>query len=172
MTLKCGWQLLSRMAMVGGSVLAGLIFASCEQRLPSRAEIRAGGDTTVTIRTSQAFATPAPNLTGDRLARHLKGDAEFEAKFVTPPAEINAGLGPHFNNVSCINCHLGDGRGRPDHVDGSLSSLFLRVSLPGEGPYGGPKPVPGFGLQLADRATYGVVAEGKMEVEYREIPVT
>ena len=53
-----------------------------------------GGETTVFDATSHAFSTPAPNLSADGLAKHLAGDVEFEAVFVTVPAEVNPGLGP------------------------------------------------------------------------------
>ena len=74
-----------------------------------------GGDTTVFDATSHAFSMPTPNLSADGLAKHLAGDVEFEAVFVTVPAEVNPGLGPVYNNISCINCHVRDGRGAHRH---------------------------------------------------------
>ncbi len=132
----------------------------------------AGGDLTVTVTSSEAYAIPAPNLSPERLEKHLAGDLDFEAKFVTAPAPVNPGLGPHFNNVSCINCHARDGRGRPDKIGTALSSLFLRVSLPGTTPQGGPVPVPGIGTQIADRANYGKQAEAEIDVTYEEFEVS
>ena len=72
-----------------------------------------GGETTIFDASSHAFSIPAPNLSTAALEKHLNGDVEFEAVFVTAPAVVNPGLGPIYNNVSCINCHSRDGRGRP-----------------------------------------------------------
>ena len=120
----------------------------------------AGGATTVFSFNSNAFSTPAPNLTAEGLARHLEGDAAFEAVFVTAPAPVQGGLGPLFNQASCIACHARDGRSR--------ESLLLRLSLDGAGPNGGPRPVPGFGGQLQDRAIWGFAPEGRVVVTYTE----
>jgi len=132
-----------------------------------------GGDTTIPDASSQAYSFPAPNLSPEALEQHLEGDFDFETPFVTAPAEHQAGLGPRFNNTSCINCHVNDGRGRPDKIGTSLSSLLLRVSLPGENAAtGGPKPVPGIGTQLADRAVYGEEADGQFRIEYEPVAVS
>ena len=129
-----------------------------------------GGETTVFDATSHAFSTPAPNLSADGLATHLEGDVEFEAVFVTVPAEVNPGLGPVYNNISCINCHARDGRGRAPTSGEKLTSMLFRVSLPN--PEGdvthGPVPVPGFGTQLNNRAIFGVPPEGTVTINYTE----
>ena len=133
-----------------------------------------GGETTVFDATSHAFSTPAPNLSGDGLAKHLDGDLEFEAVFVTVPAEVNPGLGPVYNNISCINCHARDGRGRAPTSGEKLTSLLFRVSLPNPESDGtqGPVPVPGFGTQLNNRAIYGVPPEGTVTIDYTEGELT
>jgi len=132
-----------------------------------------GGATTIDDASSQAFSFPAPNLSPEALEQHLEGDFDFETPFVTAPAEHQAGLGPKFNNTSCINCHVNDGRGRPDKIGTPLSSLLLRVSLPGKNPEtGGPKPVPGIGTQLADRAVYGEEPDGQFRIAYEPVGVT
>jgi CxxC motif-containing protein (DUF1111 family) len=130
----------------------------------------AGGETTIFNATSNAFSTPAPNLTGERLEKHLEGDAAFEAEFVAAPAEVNGGLGPVFNNNTCIVCHPRDGRGRPPFAGEKPASLFLRISLSGTNPNGtgGPHPVAGFGTQLFDKAIFGVQPLGEFMVSYAE----
>ena len=133
-----------------------------------------GGETTVFDATSHAFSTPAPNLSADGLAKHLEGDVEFEAVFVTVPAEVNPGLGPVYNNIACINCHARDGRGRAPTSGEKLTSMLFRVSLPN--PEGdvthGPVPVPGFGTQLNNRAIFGVPPEGTVTIDYTEGELT
>lgn len=62
---------------------------------------------------------PLPGLTGSELAAFVAGDEAFEARF-----SAGLGLGPLFTNVSCADCHSGDGRGRPE---ASFSMLVTRV---------------------------------------------
>ena len=133
-----------------------------------------GGETTVFDATSHAFSTPAPNLSADGLAKHLEGDVEFEAVFVTVPAEVNPGLGPVYNNISCINCHVRDGRGRAPTSGEKFTSMLFRVSLPNQDGdvTHGPAPVPGFGTQLNNRAIFGVPPEGTVTIDYSEGELT
>ena len=135
----------------------------------------AGGQTTVFDASSHAFSIPAPNLSPAAFEKHLEGDVEFEAVFVTAPAVVNPGLGPIYNNVSCINCHSRDGRGRPPGVDEGLVSLLFRLSLPkAEDSVDGkpPIPVPGFGTQLNNRAIVNASPEGKVKIDYTEQTLT
>ena len=134
-----------------------------------------GGETTVFDASSHAFSTPAPNLSPAAFEKHLEGDVEFEANFVTAPAVVNPGLGPIYNNISCINCHSRDGRGRPPKVDEKFVSMLFRISLPkladamdGQPPI----PVPGFGTQLNNRAIFGTAPEGKIKIDYTEQTLT
>jgi CxxC motif-containing protein (DUF1111 family) len=60
---------------------------------------------------ADVFDAPLPGLTGGEAAVFARGDAEFERRF--SPAE---GLGPIFNNASCVSCHSGDGRGFLDNA--------------------------------------------------------
>ncbi len=130
-----------------------------------------GGDTTVFTETSTAFETPAPNLEGERLDLHLAGDVAFEDVFVTAPAPVNSGLGPIFNNSSCIRCHARDGRGRAAIPGEEQESIFLRISI-GNDPLTGPMPADSFGLQLQHRAVFGVEPEVSVDVSYEESEVT
>lgn len=129
-----------------------------------------GGETTIFDETSQAFATPAPNLSANMLEKHLAGDVDFEAAFIKAPAPINSGLGPIFNNNSCVNCHPFDGRGKPPLAGERMETMFLRVSIAGTNPNvpNGPNPVPGFGLQFQQNALFDVNAEGDTYVFYSE----
>lgn len=129
---------------------------------------KAGGETTVFVRTSQAFGLPAPNLSSEHLAKHLLGDVGFESQFVAGPAPKNGGLGPIFNNTSCNGCHPSDGRASfPENIN-SLSGLFYKISVPGTDEHEGPAPVPGFGTQLQHQSIYGFQAEGKMNIVFQE----
>ncbi len=132
---------------------------------------RAGGATTIDDRTTEAFGFPAPNLDDADLARHLDGDVRFEASFVTPPAEVNPGLGPLYNHTACVRCHVRDGRGLPVAGPGPLGTqLVVRVSVHGEAPVtGAPLPAPGLGTQLQDRAVYGATPEATVAIDWVEV---
>ncbi|WP_410880283.1 di-heme oxidoredictase family protein [Myroides sp. DW712] len=160
-----------------GLLFLSPLFISCSsddsadyKELPSLLERQlAGGETTVFINTSNAYGTPAANLVGADLALHLTGDLLFESVYVTPPNKVNGGLGPIFNNSSCISCHPKDGRA-PFPTDlNTRSGFFMRVSLPGIAENGGPVPVPGFGLQIQNQAVFGVEPEAQFHVTYSTI---
>ena len=124
--------------------------------VPTPDKALSGGDATVFDASSQAFEMPIPTLSPDERDKFFAGDAAFEQVFVTPPADVNAGVGPVFSHTSCIGCHLRDGRGRG--AFGSeppfVGSMLMRVSIPGFTAHGGPAPVPGFGTQLGDRSKF------------------
>lgn len=135
-------------------------------------EYYAGGETTIFTANAFAFSTPAPNLTDAHLNTHLDGDAEFEISFVSAPADFAYGLGSVYNNKSCIACHPADGRApRPDNIN-DFSGFFLRASMPGQDPHGGPMAVPGFGTQIQNQALFGLEPEAEFEVTYIESEVT
>lgn len=132
----------------------------------------AGGDTTVFDASSHAYSMPAPNLDEEGLELHLEGDAQFEAVFVTAPAEVNSGLGPLFNSASCVFCHPRDGRAPAPMQGGPLGSALIRLSLPDDMQNGGaPTPVPGYGGQLNDRAIINSEPEATVAVHYRIVVV-
>ena len=174
-------------ALVAGIALSKTLSHNWQPQL-------AGGETTVFSRTSRGFEQPAPNLTAAELDLHVEGDRAFEAVFVTPPAPVNAGLGPLFNNASCVGCHTRDGRGMP--VKGQM---LVRVSLtPGhptvaqaDAPVsaggsnrqqesiflshteasvtlGNAPPVPGLETQIQDQAVYGYKPEADVELTWQE----
>ncbi len=160
-----------------------ILLSACDSESPIAVESRpvsrtnefSGGETTIFDASSHAFSIPAPNLSTAALEKHLEGDVEFEAVFVTAPAVVNPGLGPIYNNVSCINCHSRDGRGRPPGSDEGLVSLLFRISLlNAQNSADGtpPTPVPGFGTQLNNRAIVNVNPEGKVEINYTEQALT
>lgn len=134
--------------------------------------ILAGGGTTIFESGLFSFDNPAPNLNSANLEGHLSGDAEFEQAFVTAPATVNPGLGAQFNNTSCIACHPKDGRAPFPQDLNTVTGFFLRVSIPGSNPHGGPNPAPGFGDQLAQNAIFGKQPEVQFGVSYQDVPVT
>ena len=146
--------------------------AGCDDDPAAVERTLAGGDLTVFERTSNGFSAPAPPLSDDELDRHLDGDVDFEAVFVSAPAPVNAGLGPIFNHNSCAGCHVRDGRGLAQAGLGPvLSPLLVRVSLPEGEPAdpGGAVPVPGLGTQLQDHAVFGHTPEAHIAIRYEDV---
>jgi CxxC motif-containing protein (DUF1111 family) len=127
-----------------------------------------GGSQTVFDNGAGAFSAAFPSMTSAHDAVHEVGDVGFSQTFVTAPALVNPGLGPIFNNVSCTSCHINDGRGKPPAGTEQISSLLIRVSIPGADDHGGPNPVPGFGVQLQQRNIYGKTAEAQVMITYTE----
>ncbi|MCB0420862.1 MAG: thiol oxidoreductase [Bdellovibrionales bacterium] len=124
--------------------------------------------------TSHGFRFPAPGLTSEELELHLKGDADFEANFSDDPHRPEFGLGPVFNNTSCMACHNRDGRGslpvglRDDRWTRlhQNEAIFLRISIENEeilsrlpseeNKYNAPVAVPGFSTQLFHLGSYSL----------------
>ncbi len=128
-----------------------------------------GGVQTIFDESAGAFSAIFPFISESNEAIHELGDAAFEETFVSAPAPVNPGLGPVFNNVSCSSCHIADGRGRaPLSSSELLTSMLIRVSIPGADIHGGPNPVPGFGAQLQQRAIVGMMPEASVSVSYNE----
>ena len=136
----------------------------------------AGGATTTTDFSSLGLIQPASNLSGDDLTQHMQGKEVFQRIFTLHE------VAPLWNNVRCESCHLGGGRAgipKVNAVTGVLTpQLLFRVSLPGTGPHGEPRPVPGFGDQIqplmvvqgvdAQDETRGASQEGNVRVTYTD----
>ncbi|WP_240359692.1 di-heme oxidoredictase family protein [Pyxidicoccus trucidator] len=137
-------------------------------------EEKPGGDTSVVVTGAAAFTKPAANLVLARRAEFFVGESVFEANWVgaggTQPERD--GLGPLFHSVSCLACHLGNGRGRPPEEGEVADTLLVRLSVPGTDALGEPKPEPTYGDQLQPRGGGGVSAEGQVRVLWTEVPGT
>lgn len=130
-----------------------------------------GGLATAFDETSKSFGHMVTGLGERDDFVHGLGDASFGKTFVSAPAPINSGLGPVFNNVSCISCHHNDGKGTP--TAGFVnSSLLFRLSIPGKDIHGGPLLIDGYGAQLQDVAIFGKQPEANVSISYSDLPVT
>lgn len=135
-------------------------------------DAHSGGTATVFIHSRDAFARPLANLPTVELRRFAFGNKMFNTNWVQAPASVTSldGLGPTFNRVSCSGCHFKDGRGRPPFtVDEPMTSMLLRLSIPGEAADGGPNPHPVYGGQLNPLAIGDVPSEGKAVITYENI---
>lgn len=121
--------------------------------------------------TRDAFSQPVSGLSeADRL-KFFKGRGLVRQVWTIPPSENReiSGLGPLYNRISCIACHIGNGRGfAPGNPDEPMRTMLVRLSIPGVDKNGGPKPHPTYGGQLNEHGVPGVAGEGRAEVSYIE----
>jgi CxxC motif-containing protein (DUF1111 family) len=144
----------------------------------------AGKGTTEFAASQDSFSHFLDNLSFEQEEQFKLGNALFRKIWVSSPSSTQAsdGLGPLFNARGCQSCHLKDGRGHPPFPGEAESvSMFLRLSVPpGEtdtrlamdGVIAGEVGDPVYGLQLQDFAVPGLPAEGRMSIDYTEVPVT
>lgn len=162
---------LARIACLAGLLVHGPSFAY-RIDLDYVMATQSGGETTVNFpgESALAYRNPSANLSSDEKARHLVGDAFFERNFVSDSTAELHGLGPVYNNTSCIACHSRDGRGAPPVVFPGKDwvqlkqneSILLRLSIEDGQPvprdassgWGTPRPVPDFGDQLFHLSNY------------------
>jgi len=155
------------------AIITGLALAAGCATEPAAepGEELSGGGATVFDVSAAAFGHPLPDLDRDAERRFFRGRALFRDEWVTAPASTNTrdGLGPLFNTRACESCHDGDGRGRPPEPGEAMTSMLIRLSVPGAVDDGGPLAEPRYGGQLQPFAIAGVPAEGKAVVTYTEV---
>lgn len=142
-----------------------IFISSCKKDnngLTEDADVNLGGETTTNVSFINTFQIPAPNLSATELDLHRAGDKAFADIFVTAPNIVNQGLGPIFNQNSCENCHVANGRSPFPSSTSDLRGLLFRLSVPGINIHNGPVAVPGFGGQLQNKATFGIQAEASI----------
>jgi CxxC motif-containing protein (DUF1111 family) len=141
---------------------------------PSAAELTAqGGDATVDLGGSGAFAQPVPGLDGEQRTTFAVGNNFFNDNWVTAPASTTGrdGLGPLFNAHSCSSCHFRDGRARPpEDGDDPERGLLFRLAIADADDV--PVPHRVLGGQLQDRAIRNVPVEGSVVITHTEQPGT
>jgi len=163
---------MSTRARLAFTLVASIAAAGCSgNATPSKpaddSVARSGGDGTTFTVGRNAFAQIAENVSGARRDPFFDGNSLFNRNWTTAPASTSAtdGLGPTFNARSCSGCHFKDGRGRPPFSeDEPMTSMLLRLSVPGTDEHGGPKPEPTYGGQLNPLGILGVPGEGDPRV--------
>jgi CxxC motif-containing protein (DUF1111 family) len=138
-------------------------------KAPGEGELSAGA-ATIFDETRNAFGQPVPNLADQHRARFFVGNSFFNENWIEAPSSVTTrdGLGPLFNARSCSSCHMRDGRGRPADHGQAMTTMLLRISLPGAGPHGAPRPDPVYGDQIQGSGLPKVVREAEVVVEYKE----
>jgi CxxC motif-containing protein (DUF1111 family) len=111
-----------------------------------------------------AYLQAVPGLEGTHKQLFRDGEKVFNTLWIAVPEDQISkwwdlsqpgpggsewGLGPTFLTQSCVSCHIQAGRGRASDVGGGpVFMQSLRLSIPGEGPHGGPNPEPNYGTQI------------------------
>lgn len=151
-------------SIVCGALAAMLCAVWADYRLP-------GGKTTVFDASREAFAQPVENLSPKDFARFFSGDTLFNTNWVNASSIVDGrdGLGPVFNTRSCSSCHFKDGRGQPPKSNEIPDGFLVRISLPGNGPKGDPRPHPIYGNQISVRALPKAKPEARVSLKYELI---
>lgn len=138
--------------------------ASASEVAPDFLVERLGGTTSAREFRGRPFNQSARSLSNKEFQRFGDGAVVFDAHFL--PED---GLGPVFNEDSCLSCHL-DGTetagGDAEASDEPGPGLLLRLSIPGVNEHGGPLAEPTYGVQLQNRAVKPAVREGSFTVEW------
>lgn len=156
-----------------GVASSGIDFTAAEP-----AEGLSGGTATNEKRLGRdAFSEPSSSMGFDKRRTFFLGNGLFHRRWGP-----DRGLGPRFNATSCHRCHVRDGRGRPpDAAEPASVSLVLRLSVPPRDAGQRERlaahriaavPEPVYGMQLQTSAIAGMRPEGRIAVEYEEMPVT
>jgi CxxC motif-containing protein (DUF1111 family) len=152
-------------------VIIAIATTMCRKATPideaSYDERLSGGMSTVFDETSNALSHPLPGLNERDMQVHELGDAGFSQTFVSDPAPNFGGVGPIFNNVSCISCHHNDGKGTPT-AGTTTSSLLIRIATGIANEHGGPTGPQGYGNQIQDMAILGIQPEAKVNISYTD----
>ena len=147
-------------------------------------EIRQGGDTGISITSSESYSKPSSNITASRKGSFFIGNAFFRQPWVIAPASTDSrdGLGALFNVAACQSCHVKDGRGHaPMTAKDDADSLLIRLAMPATTNEQRQQlkdsliekvAHPMYGGQLQDRGIQGVPAEARIAVQWTDKPVT
>ena len=123
-----------------------------------------GGTTSAREFRGRPFHQSARSLDNAEFARFGRGAVVFDAHLT--PGE---GLGPTFNEDSCLGCHVDEADHNPADPDEPGPGLLLRLSVPGSTATGGPVMEPTYGLQLQTSAVRGAKPEGRLEVTWEAV---
>jgi CxxC motif-containing protein (DUF1111 family) len=133
----------------------------------------------------EAYMQPASVLSYQETKLFKAGRSHFKRRWIAP-ITFNGewGLGPTFIQTRCSECHINNGRGAPPaSADEQLSTMLVRLSLPGTDEHGGPLPDPNYGDQFQNNALQAqevdlryarmfVPAEAKLYLDWEEHTVS
>lgn len=122
---------------------------------------------------TEAFSQPLDGLDSAQSTIFRRGSGLFRQAWLIGPSTDHPdliGLGPLYNRLSCIACHVKNGRGAaPDPENGIARHMVARLGVEGTDAHGGPRAHPTYGAQLNPEGVPGVAGEGQAAVAYQEI---
>ena len=164
MNARVGYAIATTIALTAYSILG-------RTDTPTDLPAFSGGSSTVFETGREAYGLPSPAMPPRLSDIFFTGRNLFRQVWVVAPAmdRTISGLGPLFNRPSCAACHLKNGRGRaPDGPQEKMTTVLVRLSVPGTDAHGGPRPHPVYGDQLNDTAIPGIAAEGQARIQWAE----
>jgi len=117
------------------------------------------------------YARPLEGLSDTEKDLAARGSLFFHAAWVPSPSADQPefqGLGPLFNQLSCIACHAKNGRGAPPSGTEPLRTMVVKLSPAGTDDHEGPLGHPLYGPQFNPRAIPGVRAEGEVHLAWEK----
>ncbi|MBK1713072.1 thiol oxidoreductase [Rubrivivax gelatinosus] len=144
----------------------------CAWLLAALAPLAGAQGQAVADSSAQAFSHPVAGLDAAGLETFFEGRNLFQRAWIAGARHEgdSRGLGPLYNRLSCIACHPDNGRGQaPAGPDERMLSMLVRLSVPGRGAHGGPRPHPVYGEQLNEEGVPGVPGEGRARLRW--VPV-
>lgn len=145
-----------------------------------------GGSSSVNDQSADAFSLKSANMSDiGRIRQFNLGNDFFQNPWVAGSASTSSrdGLGGHFNNNACQDCHIRDGRGHADDIaigagiGSDFNSLLIRASRSNPSAadldtmalnHGANVADSSVGGQLQHKAVAGVTAEAVQGVSYTE----
>jgi CxxC motif-containing protein (DUF1111 family) len=122
---------------------------------------------------TEAFSRPLGGLDATQSAIFRRGAGLFRQAWLIGPSADHPdliGLGPLYNRLSCIACHVKNGRGAaPDPENGLARHMVARLSVEGADAHGGPRAHPAYGAQLNPEGVPGVAGEGQAVIAYEDV---
>ncbi|MBY6242730.1 thiol oxidoreductase [Methylosinus sp. Sm6] len=120
----------------------------------------------------EVFSRPLPGLDPAFPRAFGEGAGLFRHAWVVGPSVDSSeltGLGPLYNRLSCVACHVKNGRGpAPDAENGVARAMVVRLGVAGSDAHGGPLPHPLYGAQLNPEGIPGVTGEGRAILGFDE----
>lgn len=122
---------------------------------------------------TEAFSQPLDGLDAAQSTIFRRGSGLFRQAWLIGPSADHPdliGLGPLYNRLSCIACHVKNGRGvAPDPENGVARHMVARLGVDGTDAHGGPRAHPAYGAQLNPEGVPGVSGEGQAVLVYDEV---
>ena len=121
-----------------------------------------------------AFEHPRGGLGESAMRRFAEGRQLFRQPWVVGPSHDHPelqGLGPLHNRLSCIACHVKNGRAAAPADGDRIRTMVVRLGVDGRDEHDGPRPHPIYGGQFNPEGIEGGPGEGTVRIRWHEQPI-